>query len=1086
MAPLARALAALELLLLAAAQAGPWDAQLVLLAPERVAQFGARCLDGSPPGFYIRRSLSPAAATRWKIHLAGGGWCTNGPDCLGRSRSLIGGSGKWPPWLSELFFPGFGEAAAFSGLMDANTTNPFGSWNFAWFCYCDGSSWLADVSSPVAVGNETIYLRGRAILDALLAELEVREHMLSTATEVLLSGTSAGGLAAFLHGSYVRSRLAAPGARLVSVPDAGYFMDHAAMGGRGHAWLASLRTATAFWNATLRGDAANCAAAYADDVARCLCPNILMPFSSSVPHFIVQSFMDPTNWAICFSPICDIDSTCNATEVQELLGYAADLRASVLDSVALFGARDGLFLTSCAQHEESCAALDYYGIEIAGPDGAPKQNINSTLWAWYGGADPAAARRADAPSPARDASCAPPGVHHGVCSSSPATPAFALTPWGRDSVRVQVMAPGNALQDPPLMALLETGPPPSGPADVTRSANGLSLTNGNLVVALDAATMLLTATRVSDGRLLLRQTALVFGEPDVAVSRPSSASVVASFAGTASGERIYGLGEHRTGAVQLAPFARRFADSQDYALSHGADVIIPFYSSSQGYGALWNSASLGSVAVGPAGIEWRANATPGLDIWLTTTSADFDPVNGTSPFALLLHNFADAVGHAPPMPAFASGFWQSKDRYRNQSQLLDVARGHAERGLPLAALVIDWNHWIVRGDWRFDPACWPDPAGMVRQLRAQGVECMVTFWPLQQNGSAWFERFYSSGFFAKNVSTGAPALYNSWWGWLVDATLPGARAAAFSAFWEGYGQYGITNAWLDASEPQHFGAAGEGRWRLAAGTDGEVMSAWTREHARAFAEGFAARGLAPGAGFVLSRSAWPGSWRHGAALWSGDINSTFEELALQIKALQGAMMSGVVLWTTDIGGTAGNASDPVFQELLCRWLQFGAFNPIFRVHGHRAGGPPTDPICGDTNGDNEVYSVFDEASPEYAGVVAVMRLRESLRPYIMALNAEAVATGMPMARPLFLEFPLDPGCEGADVEDEFMLGSEWLVAPVYVYRAVSRSVYLPRLGAGEQWVNAFGGAAFGAGGVRVVVDTTNVTEFPLFRRESVR
>ena len=360
-------------LLLAAAQ-GPLEAALHLLPPSRVAEFDARCLDGSPPGYYIRRASPPS--TSWKVHVGGGGGCTNAADCAGRAKSLTGSSSKWEPWLSALYFPGFGEGAAFSGLMAANDTgvNPFGAFNFVWLAYCDGSSLLSDVSAPVQVGNATIHLRGRAILDGVLAELEAGEAFLSTATEVLFSGTSAGGLSALLHASYVRSRLAAAGARLAAVPDAGWFMDHESMAPpRAHRWLDSLRLAVPFWNATLRGDAAQCAAANAGAPERCLCPNYLFPFST-VPHFIVQSFADPTNFDICFSPTCDLNvpGSCNATEAQQILGYSADLAASVQASAALFGDRDGYFLTGCAQHEESCRAEDWFGIEIDG------QNANAT------------------------------------------------------------------------------------------------------------------------------------------------------------------------------------------------------------------------------------------------------------------------------------------------------------------------------------------------------------------------------------------------------------------------------------------------------------------------------------------------------------------------------------------------------------------------------------------------------------------------------------------------------------------------------------------------------------------------------------
>lgn len=390
----------------ALAQAGPWDAARHLLPQSRVAEFNARCLDGSPPGYYIRRAAAPS--TKWKLHAMGGGWCVSPADCAGRATGLLGSSATWPPWLSTFWTPG--EGAGFYGLMDNNSTNPFGEdFNFVWLAYCDGSSQTSDVTDPVVVGAQTLYLRGRAILDANLAELEANEGFLSTATEVIFSGTSAGGVSTYLHASVVRARLAAPNARIVAVPDAGFFLDAGVMAPpHAHQWLATLESAFAFWNGTLRGDAAECAAAFADAPAKCLFPQYLHPYST-VPTFILNSFMDTASLGICFSATCNPYTDCNATQLAQILAYGADIAANVTAAVALHGDRDGYFLTSCYQHEESCRAVDWYGITVGG------QTANSTFYTWYsaGGAD-AGARRTDVVWPG-DASCAPQDVNHGAC-----------------------------------------------------------------------------------------------------------------------------------------------------------------------------------------------------------------------------------------------------------------------------------------------------------------------------------------------------------------------------------------------------------------------------------------------------------------------------------------------------------------------------------------------------------------------------------------------------------------------------------------------------------------------------------------------
>lgn len=474
----------------------------------------------------------------------------------------------------------------------------------------------------------------------------------------------------------------------------------------------------------------------------------------------------------------------------------------------------------------------------------------------------------------------------------------------------------------------------------------------------------------------------------------------------------------------------------------------------------------------------------GVDVWLSALPADFVPGGAVSPFRSLLAQYVDAVGHAPQMPFYATGFIQCKDRYRNQSQLLAVAQGYLDRGLPISVIVIDWMHWVHQGDWAFNPVCWPDPQGMVDQLSTQGIETMVTYWPFQTTGSQHWTEFNSSGYLVEPYAGGQKAYDGDQF--LVDETNPAARAAAFQGFWDGYGKYGIKTVWIDAAEPEHNGASMEGLWKLQGGTDGELMMGWNQLHTRMLAEGFSAKGITAEDYFILPRSAWVGSWRYSAALWSGDIQSTFEELAIQIKVVQGTLMSGVALWTTDIGGYwGGDPSNPQFQELITRWFQVRVLvfsrararpNPpraarpsphVLRAHyrslarfapssastatagGGRpamsAGGrmatvrfcaraapktarapqkrptPLTLPLTQPRPLTDEVWNLAGgEDTPNYRGIVRVMRLRENLRQYVKDINAETAATGWPMVRAMVLAFPQDPGCAGADVEDQFV------------------------------------------------------------------
>lgn len=669
-----------------------------------------------------------------------------------------------------------------------------------------------------------------------------------------------------------------------------------------------------------------------------------------------------------------------------------------------------------------------------------------------------------------------------------------LDAWCGDSIRVRAAPPGVAIGEPPLQALLPDCSGARAAAEAV-TATPSSLRNGNLNVTVDPATGFVTAVRVSDGRVLLQQTALSFTAATAPGVRNGSVTAVVSFAGNGPSERLYGFGEHRNNqaaggnaTVNMLPFSQSFQVSQNYGISHGSDVSIPWYTSSRGYGFLLNLPGYGVVNASASGVTWSINATMNVDMWLTTTPADADPA--VSPHVYLLGRYIDAVGHAGPMPGYLTGFIQSKNRYRNQSQLLDVARGYASRGIPVSVAVIDYKHWHLMGDFTFSPECWPDPQAMVDELKSLGIEPMVTFWPFVAPNCTHWDSFTSSGFVAPLLD-GSLAQYDDWCnGYLIDQTQAAARQAFFQAFMDGYGKYGFKAVWLDGSEPERPNAAHQGDIRLSLGTDTEIGAAWVQQHIRALTDGFSSIGVSDY--FLLPRSHWAGVWRGGAiGVWSGDTQSTWQEFNAQVRVLQGAMMSGVALWSSDTGGYAnGNLTDPSFQELVVRWLQFSVFSPLFRLHGKRLGGPDPDPVCGATDGDNEIWTLA--ATPEqYNAMVAAVGLREDLREYTAIINAQTVATGLPMARPLFLEFPLDAASESldpavGDVTDEFMYGSAWLVAPVLQLGATNRSVYLPPLNAtaGESWTHWWTQKSYGAGGQRVTVPVTSLLDFPLFFRES--
>jgi alpha-D-xyloside xylohydrolase len=424
------------------------------------------------------------------------------------------------------------------------------------------------------------------------------------------------------------------------------------------------------------------------------------------------------------------------------------------------------------------------------------------------------------------------------------------------------------------------------------------------------------------------------------------------------------------------------------------------------------------------------------------------------------------------LPEWAAGFWQSKLRYASQADLETAAAEYHQRGLPVSVMVIDFFHWTRQGDWQFDPEKWPDPSGMVKTLEKLGIRVMVSVWPTVNRLSGNFNEMWHKGYIVRNTR-GTPAqmyfvdnqdekgIYVHYY----DPTHPDARKYIWNKVKEGYYQHGIKVFWLDVCEPEMLPMMPE-NLRYYAGDGEAVANVYPLQHAQGFYEGMQAEGEQEIV--FLCRSAWAGSQRFGAAVWSGDIQSTFASLRDQVRAGLNIGLSGIPWWTHDIGGfRGGDPATPEFRELIIRWFQFGAFSPLFRLHGHRL--PNTDDFGG---GPNDVWSFGEEA---YRILKYYMLLRERLRPYIMEQMRAAHERGIPPMRPLFVDFHSDAQCY--EVDDEYMFGPDLLVAPVVEAKARSKDVYLP---AGCIWRDAWTSLEY-QGGHRITVDAP-LDRIPLFLR----
>ena len=522
------------------------------------------------------------------------------------------------------------------------------------------------------------------------------------------------------------------------------------------------------------------------------------------------------------------------------------------------------------------------------------------------------------------------------------------------------------------------------------------------------------------------------------------------------GEKLFGMGQYQQPWLDLKGCIVELAQRNSQA-------SVPFLLSNKGYGMLWNNPAVGQVTFGKNLTEWIAESTRQMDYWITA---------GDTP-AEIEESYTGVVGRAPMMPEWATGFWQCKLRYQTQDELMNIAREYKKRGLPISVIVIDYFHWPHQGDWRFDPEFWPDPVGMVKELKEMGIELMVSIWPTVEAGSENYREMLEKGYLiASETGSRMTQLGNACF---ADMTNPEAREYVWGKIRDNYYKYGIKVFWLDEAEPE-MTAYDYSNFRYHRGADLEIGNLYPREYARMAYEGMEKEGQENI--LNLLRCAWAGSQKYGALVWSGDIDSSFRSLRSQFAAGLNMGIAGIPWWTTDIGGFhGGNINDPAFKECLTRWFQFGAFSPVFRLHGDRE--PHKKPLTGVGGGampsgaDNEVWTYGEEV---YAICKKYLFLREKMRPYILDVMKEAHEKGAPAMRTLFWNFPEDK--KSWEVSDEFCLGGDILVAPVLYENQRSREVYLP---AGVNWRDLNSGKIL-EGGNTYTVDAP-IDTIPVFIRE---
>ena len=541
-------------------------------------------------------------------------------------------------------------------------------------------------------------------------------------------------------------------------------------------------------------------------------------------------------------------------------------------------------------------------------------------------------------------------------------------------------------------------------------AQAMSLSTGKLTVKVTRKDGSIVFSDLA-GKKLFQDNQRTLTPVEVNGEKTYRAEVFSSLWG--SYEAFYGLGQHQAGAWNYR------GEAVDLSLDN-TNISVPMFLSTNGYGLFWDNTS-----------RSRFNNRFLSALYLSSEVADvvdYYFLYGPE-FDQIIAEYRELTGAPPLFGKWAYGFWQCKNRYKTQQEVLEVARKYRELHIPVDSIVQDWFWWKTMGEPTFDESRYPDPKAMIDRLHDDHFHLMISVWPYFRPGSHTYDEMQRRGFFIDKTKV---AGFHPEGQALYDAFNPAARTYYWKLMDDSLFKLGADAWWLDTDEPE---------------TEGRETNVLVTNKVNGNENGAAVANLFPlmttaavyegqrhesdrKRVFILSRSAFAGSQRNAAAVWSGDVNSDWTFFKRQIPAGLNYSLSGMPYWTTDIGGfVSGDPGDPKYRELFIRWFQFGTFCPIFRVHGTRS------------NDQNELWSYGPEAQKI---LVAFDRLRYRLLPYIYSVAWMTTNQGYTPMRALAMDFRTDT--RAANISDQFMFGPAIMASPVTDAQAVSRRVYLPSVG----------------------------------------
>lgn len=501
-------------------------------------------------------------------------------------------------------------------------------------------------------------------------------------------------------------------------------------------------------------------------------------------------------------------------------------------------------------------------------------------------------------------------------------------------------------------------------------------------------------------------------------------------------EAIYGLGQHQ----------QKIMNYKGKTLSldqQNGEIALPFMQSSLGYGLLWDNYSL---------TQFSGNLSSNTKYQFSSESGkmvDYYFMYGPE-LDSVIYQYRTATGVAPLFPKWAYGLFQSKDKYTTQAEILTLANKYRAAKLPLDCIVQDWDYWTPNywGSNTMDATKYPNPKAMIDSLHNMNIHTMISIWPVFHSSTANYQQFNAIG--ALYPSAGPHHFYDP------------HNDAAKKIYWNQvnsqlFSKYGWDAWWADNDEPQGYPDAFDRKnFITAKGSAVTYYNTYPIQHTAGFFNGWIAD-MPNKRPFILSRSAFPGQQRYATAAWSGDIASSWTTFQNQLSAGLNYSLSGMPYWTTDIGGYFyTDWSTPANNELMIRWFQYGAFCPIFRIHGQ---------------GEKALVSnSFTQSTKD--NLAATDKLRYRLMPYVYSMAWKVTSENYTIMRHLIMDYRTDANVKSID--NQFMFGPSMMINPVSSAGVTQRSVYLP---AGN-WYDFWTGKQYT--GSQTITTAAPITKIPVF------